>query len=48
MALSRTRSFRLARRIADAKNGATHREKPDGVPRFRSVICVPPAVARHP
>ncbi|MEO8215410.1 MAG: hypothetical protein ABI560_19575, partial [Myxococcales bacterium] len=34
-ALSRDRSFRLARRIADAISGATTLEKPLGAPRFR-------------
>jgi hypothetical protein len=34
--LSSARSFRFARRIAYAMTGATHAEKPVGVPRFRS------------
>jgi len=42
------RSFRLARRIASAMNGATSFEKPVGLPWFRSVMRVPPeAVVSH-
>jgi hypothetical protein len=37
---SRVRSFRFARRIAIAMNGAATFEKPEGVPRLRSVIRV--------
>jgi len=40
-AFSAARSFRFARRIAADMNGATILEKPDGVPRFVSVIRVP-------
>ena len=46
-AFSAARSFRFARRIAADINGATIREKPDGVPRFVSVIRVPVSVESH-
>ena len=47
-AFSRARSFRLARRIALAIMGAANLGKPDGSPRLRSVIRVPPfAVSSH-
>jgi hypothetical protein len=42
MASSRARSFRLARRMALAIMGAASFEKPDGSPRLRMVIRVPP------
>src|SRR5262249_8204926 len=42
------RSFRFARRIALAMNGATSLPKPFGSPRFRNVIRVrPPAADSH-
>jgi hypothetical protein len=41
-AFRRARSLRLARRIAEAMNGAKRREKPVGLPRFRSVMRVLP------
>lgn len=40
-ALSRARSFRLARRIAVASTGVAIREKPAGAPLLRRVIRVP-------
>ena len=43
--MSRSRSLRFARRIALAIIGAPILEKPDGSPRFRSVIVVPPFTA---
>jgi hypothetical protein len=39
---SRARSFRLARRMAGAINGAASFENPAGSPRFLRVIRVPP------
>jgi hypothetical protein len=48
IALSRSRSFRFARRIARAIAGAATLEKPEGSPRLRRVILVPPAaVSSH-
>src|SRR5579862_6555324 len=41
-ALSLSRSFRLARRIPCATMGAASFENPDGSPRLRSVMRVPP------
>ena len=41
MALSRCRSLVVARRIARSSIGAATREKPDGLPRLRSLIRVP-------
>lgn len=38
------RSFRFARRIAGAMNGASSFEKPAGSPRLRSVMWVPPSL----
>lgn len=41
-ALSRARSLVVARRIARSISGTVNREKPDGLPRLRSVILVAP------
>jgi hypothetical protein len=41
--LSWSRSLRLARRIAAVIAGAVTAAKPDGVPRLRRVISVPPS-----
>jgi hypothetical protein len=43
----RRRSFRLARRIAPAMNGANSLENPVGSPRFRNVIRVAPPIDSH-
>ena len=46
--LSRLRSLALARRIANDSTGVPSLPKPDGSPRFRSVILVPPVgVSSH-
>jgi hypothetical protein len=42
MVLRRARSLRLARLIAWPSTGAIAREKPEGSPRFRKYILVPP------
>jgi hypothetical protein len=43
--LSSARSLRFALRIALAMSGAVSFEKPDGFPRLRNVMRVPPPVA---